>query len=122
MALTITEVSGAGEAVLAGMGIAKVYEVTPDSSWLAVGEVMADLADDFSEIFFASFGGRKAIGGFVCDVIIPDPGTDVSATNVKMTAHYSTDAAGEMTAVPDATDLSVKCAKLRMLVIGKAAD
>jgi len=123
MALTIAAVaSKTNESVMPGLGIARVFTVTPDNSWLAVGEA-ADLTDYFSEIYYANIdGGSKVIHGFKMGAVIPSPGTDIAAGTVLITAHYSKGAAGEMTAVPDATDLSTLCAEMRLFVIGKPAD
>lgn len=118
MALTQADISGTG--TVTRLGEMRVYKITPDNSWLAAGENL-DLTDDFSEIYAAWFGGCTVINGYKIDVIIPADGTDIAATTVKVTAHYSTDAAGAMTAVPDTTDLS-SLAELRLVVLGKIAD
>lgn len=121
MALTKASVGEAVEGVLGGLGTFKIYSITPDNSWLAAGEVL-DLSADFSEIYWASFGGSKAINGYKMELIIPDDGTDVSASNVKVTAHRSAGSAAAMAAVPDTTDLSTTNANMRLLVCGKPAD
>jgi len=116
MSLTIAKIAGG----VVGPWYEAIFKVTPDSSWLAAGEA-ADLTDYFSEIYDASIGACTVIGGYKYGVIVPADGTDIAAGTVLITAHYSTDAAGAMTAVPDATDLSAQ-AELRLTVRGKIAD
>ena len=118
MALSVTKL--VGPYVNGGVHEA-IFNVTPDDSWLAAGEAL-DLTDYFSEIYAIEVGGSKVIAGYKVGFIIPDSGTDISSSNVLMTAHYSTDAAGAMTAVPNATDLSTVLANTRVVVKGKIAD
>ena len=83
------------------------YKLQLPSSWLAAG-IAWDLSADFTEVSEISFGGSGAVTDQAYKfAIIGTAGSyGLTASTVKIVAHYSTDAAGAMTAVPDATDLS----------------
>lgn len=115
MAIEISKKRGSG--VIQGVGYSQTYDLTLDDSWLAAGEAI-DLTDDFHEIDSILIGGQVAGIGVNFQVVIPAYGVTVTASNVKLLAYYSTDAAGLMTAVPDTTDLS-GCNPLTITVIGK---
>jgi hypothetical protein len=115
MAITVSKTSGQG--ILPGVGALQQFKCTLDNSWLAAGENV-DLTSYFTHIYSIQTGGSTAISGYKLDFILPAQGTAITASNVKMTAHYSTDAAGAMTAVPDATDIST-IGPVQIVVIGK---
>ena len=118
MAITVTKLAGPG--VIGGYGQVVDFQLTIGATgWLAAGNAV-DLTDYFSEITSIKIGGAEVISGYKFGFIVPDHEVTVTASNVLLTAHYSTDAAGAMTPVPNDTDLSGVTA-LRISVVGKVA-
>jgi hypothetical protein len=117
--MAITAAKTSGENILPGLGKQQIYKLTLDNSWLAAGEVI-DFTDDFTYIYGIQVVGSTVINPYKLDFILPAQGTAITASNVKMTAHYSTDAAGAMTPVPDATDIS-GIGPVQIIVVGKPA-
>ena len=118
--MAVTAAEKRGEGVIPGLGTLRFYDLTLDDSHLAAGENV-DLTDDFSLIDAAWICGSTLISTVKMDLIIPAKGTAVSATNVKFTAHWSTDAAGAMTPAPDTTNVLAIVGVVTIAVIGKPA-
>jgi hypothetical protein len=103
-----------------------IFNVVPDTSWLATGEPL-DLTDYFKTVSFAAaVGGVDAIGdaGYKFDVVIPTSAdTDITASNVLVSCTQvpSLDgnaASAQPLAQVSAEDLS-GIATLRILVFGR---
>jgi len=95
-----------------------IYSLQLPSSWLAAGEPW-DLSDDFKYVYGMTVLGNEDVAdnawkyGMQCD-----PTAAASSTNTLVTAHYSKGAAGAMTVVPNADDLSTVSAMI-VKVYGK---
>lgn len=97
---------------------AKLYTLQLPDSWTAAG-VAWDLTADFTYVYGMIPLGVDAVADAAYKYSMEcDGSTAATSSNTKVVAHYSTDAAGAMTAVPDSTDLSA-VGKLSVMVLGK---
>jgi hypothetical protein len=119
MAVTATRLM---ETNLGPYGKMAVYNVPLGAAWTGAGET-CDLTDDFERIYFATIQPDTAAGSAAVslDLIVPAVGTDLTATNVLVTAKRCLTAGAPGAGAFDncnGADLS-GIATTRLLVVGK---
>jgi hypothetical protein len=115
MAATLTKTAGP-EGLALGMKIA-TYSVLLDTTHLTAGEAI-DISADFSRVHFALCGANDTLAdhGYKFDIIHPGAGTDVTSTNVLVSAFWSNNTA-QVFANAGGEDLS-GVGELQVLIIG----
>jgi len=116
MAAVVTKVAGPN--VKSGIGSEIIFSVALDSSYATGGEPI-DLTDWFGYIHAATVGGSSVYAdqGYKFSVQIPAAGTEITSSNVLITAHHSSGADAVMNPA-DAEDLST-VVELALTVVGK---
>lgn len=88
MAASVTKIAGPG--IVGGVGALMLFEVGLDTSFAAGGEAI-DLTDYFKYIKSAKVGAVEANAddAYKFGVVVPDPATAVTSSNVLITAYQS---------------------------------